>query len=246
MIQRRTILSLRVWIHLLLLRPLLRLLFGVSVEGRKNLVGLDQFIIAANHNSHLDVLLLFSVLPRRKITSTRPVAAGDYFGRRRVLFRIVDYLFRPIWVVRGEKSGAAMEAMTRTLAAGESIVIFPEGTRGATGEIGRFKTGVGRLAERFPNVPSIPVFLCGPEKALPKDSAVPLPIWNRVLIGPPQRFGPDCTNIAGSLEAMVRELSESETAHRHRRIQRPKSCFTLAVVGIDGSGKKPSAYPLTE
>jgi 1-acyl-sn-glycerol-3-phosphate acyltransferase len=235
--QRRAILSVRVWIHLLLLRPLLRLLFGVSVEGRKNLVGLDQFIIAANHNSHLDVLLLFSVLPIRRITSTRPVAAGDYFGQRPVLFRLADYLFRPIWIMRGQKSGAAMEAMTQTLAAGDSIIIFPEGTRGAPGEMGRFRAGVGRLAENYRDVPSIPVFLWGPEKALPKDSAVPLPIWNRVVIGPPQRFGPDCTNIAGSLEAMVRELSELETAHRHRRIQRPKSCFTLAVVGIDGSGK---------
>ena len=237
MSQHHTILSLRVWIHLLLLRPLLRLLFGVSVEGRKNLVGLDQYIIAANHNSHLDILLLFSVLPISKITRTRPVAAGDYFGRRRVLFRVVDYLFRPIWILRGEKSAAAMEAMTQTLAAGESIIIFPEGTRGAAGEIGRFKTGVGRLAGRFTDVPSIPVFLCGPEKALPKSSAVPLPIWNRVLIGPPQRFGPDCTDIAGSLEAMVRELSETETANRHRRIERPKRCFVLAVIGIDGSGK---------
>jgi 1-acyl-sn-glycerol-3-phosphate acyltransferase len=235
--ERRAILSLRVWIHVLLLRPVLRLLLGVSVEGRNHLFGLDQFIVAANHNSHLDVLLLFSVLPIRKITSTRPVAAGDYFGQRPVLFRLADYLFRPIWIMRGQKSGTAMEAMTRALAEGDSIIIFPEGTRGAPGEMGRFRAGVGRLAERYREVPSIPVFLCGPEKALPKDSAVLLPIWNRVLVGPPQRFGPDCTNIAGSLEAMVRELSESETANRHRRIQRPKSCFTLAVVGIDGSGK---------
>jgi 1-acyl-sn-glycerol-3-phosphate acyltransferase len=235
--KRRAILSLRVWVHVLLLRPLLRLLFGVSVEGRSNLVGLDQFIIASNHNSHLDVLLLFNVLPIRKITSTRPVAAGEYFGQRPVLFRLADYLFRPIWIMRGEKSGAAMKAMMRALKTGDSIIIFPEGTRGAPGEMGRFRAGVGRLAERFRDVPSIPVFLCGPEKALPKDSAVPLPIWNRVLIGPPQRFGSDCKDITGSLEAMVRELSESETAQRHRRIQRPKGCFTLAVVGIDGSGK---------
>jgi 1-acyl-sn-glycerol-3-phosphate acyltransferase len=237
MTTRRALLSLRVWLHLLLLRPLLRLLFGVSVEGRNNLAGLEQFIVAANHNSHLDVLLLFSVLPVRLIPSTRPVAAGDYFRRRPVLFRVVDYLFRPIWIDRGEKSGAAMRAMARTLATGGSVIIFPEGTRGAPGKIGRFRSGVGRLAERHPDVPTIPVFLCGPEKALPKDSAVPLPIWNRVIIGPARHFGSDCPEIAGSLESMVRELSESETATRHRRIERPRSCFTLAVLGIDGSGK---------
>jgi 1-acyl-sn-glycerol-3-phosphate acyltransferase len=213
------------------------LLFGVSVEGRQNLAGLDRFVIAANHNSHLDVPLLFSVLPVRKIPAARPVAARDYFGRRPLLFRLVDYLFRPIWIDRGDKSGAAMTEMTRALGAGESVIIFPEGTRGAPGEIGSFRAGVGRLAERHRDVPTIPVFLSGPEKALPKNSAVPLPIWNRILIGPPQLFGSGCSDIAASLEAMVRELSESETASRHRRIQRPRRCFTLAVLGIDGSGK---------
>ena len=233
----RALLSWRVWMHLLVLRPLLRLVFGVIVEGREHLAGLEQFVLAANHNSHLDVLLLFNVLPVAKIPSTRPVAAADYFRRRRVLYRVVDAVFRPIWVVRGEGAGTALDAMARTLESGGSILIFPEGTRGTPGEIGRFRSGVGRLAERNPELPTIPVFLHGPERALPRNSTVPLPIWNRVIIGPARYFGPKCPDVARSLEAMVRELSESETAGRHRRIERPRRCLTLAVLGIDGSGK---------
>ena len=117
------LLSPRVWLHLLLLRPLLRLLFGVIVEGRDNLAGHERFVIAANHNSHLDVLLLFGVLPVQKIPRTRPVAAGDYFGRRPVLYRVVDYLFRPIWIVRGEKSDDAMRAMSRIFS-GDTLPLF--------------------------------------------------------------------------------------------------------------------------
>jgi len=233
----RASLSPRVWVHVLLVRPLLRLLFGVSVEGRDHLARLDRFVVAANHNSHLDVPLLFSVLPVARIPTTRPVAARDYFERRPGLFRVADFLFRPIWITRGAGPGAAIDEMTAALAAGESIVIFPEGTRGAPGEIGRFREGVGRLAERHRDVPTLPVFLCGPERALPKDSVVPLPLWNRVIIGPPQHFDTGCADVAASLEAMVRDLSESETGNRHRRIERPRRCLTLAVLGIDGSGK---------
>lgn len=226
----------RTWIHLLVLRPLLRLFFGVSVEGREHLSGLDRFILASNHNSHLDVPLLFSVLPVRRLAGVRPVAARDYFEQRPLLFRIVDALFRPVWIDRGAPSQQAVDAMLAALEAGESLIIFPEGTRGAPGRMGRFRPGVGRLAERHPDLPVLPVFLHGPERALPKESAVPLPIWNRVLVGPPQRFAA-CADIVTLLETMIRELSESETAKRHRRIERPRRCLTLAVLGIDGSGK---------
>jgi len=227
----------RTWVHLLVLRPLLRLFFGVSVEGREHLAGLGRFILAANHNSHLDVPLLFSVLPARRLALTRPVAARDYFEKRPLFFRFVDALFRPVWIDRGAPAEEAVGAMLDALDAGESLVIFPEGTRGAPGRIGRFRGGVGRLAGKRPDVPVVPVFLHGPERALPKESAVPLPLWNRVLVGPPQRCGAGCEDVAASLEAMIRELSESETAKRHRRIERPRRCLTVAVLGIDGSGK---------
>jgi 1-acyl-sn-glycerol-3-phosphate acyltransferase len=232
----RPLLAPRTWFHLLILRPLLRLLFGVSVEGRAHLAGLERFILASNHNSHLDVPLLFSVLPVRRLAGVRPVAARDYFQKRPLLFRVVNALFRPVWIDREGPSERAVDSMLAALEAGESLIIFPEGTRGEPGRIGRFRSGVGRLAGQHPDLPVLPVFLHGPERALPKDSAVPLPIWNRVLVGPPQRFAARA-EIVTSLEAMIRELSESETAKRHRRIERPRRCLTLAVLGIDGSGK---------
>ena len=229
--------SLRLLIHLLLLRPFLKVFFGVNIAGRKNLASLDQYIIIANHNSHLDIFLLFSILPLRHILMTHPVAAEEYFSKWKVVFRLADYLFRPIWIVRDEKVEDPLKGMKEMLNLRHNIIMFPEGTRGVPGQIGKFKTGVGRLAEEYRDIPIIPVFLSGPEKAFPKKSAVPLPIWNNITVGPPQIFRSGCPDIIASLERIIRELSESETTNRHRRHKRSKPSFSLAVLGIDGSGK---------
>jgi len=231
------IFSLRVLIHLILIRPFLKLFFGVNVAGRENLAASDRYIIIANHNSHLDSLLLFALLPARHILNTHPVAAEEYFSKWKPLFKFVDYLLRPIWIARDKKAEDPLKGMKERLNSGHNIIIFPEGTRGTPGQIGKFKTGVGRLAVEYRDVPIIPVFLSGPEKGFPKKSPFPLPIWNQVTVGPPQVFTGDCLDITASLENMIRELSESETANRHRRRKRPKPSFTVAVLGIDGSGK---------
>ncbi|NOR53443.1 MAG: hypothetical protein GQ536_05085 [Candidatus Aminicenantes bacterium] len=229
--------SLRILIHLILLRPFLKLFFGINLAGRKNLTSLDQYIIIANHNSHLDTLLLFYTLPVKHILMTRPVAAEEYWSQSKAMFKLVNYLLRPIWIVRDQKVDDPLKEMKEALDSGQNLIMFPEGTRGAPGQIGRFKTGVARLAVEYRSVPIIPVFLLGPEKAFPRKSALPLPIWNTVTIGPPQMFEGDTLDITSSLEKMIRELSESETAKRHRRYKHPKPAFTYAVLGIDGSGK---------
>ena len=229
--------SLRVLIHLILLRPFLKLLFGFNVAGRKNLTSLGQYIIIANHNSHLDTLLLFNTLPVKHILRTHPVAAEEYWSKSKAMFKLVNYLFRPIWIIRDQKFDDPLKEMKQALDSGQNLIMFPEGTRGTPGQIGKFKTGAARLAVEYRSVPIIPVFLSGPEKAFPRKSALPVPIWNSVTIGPPQMFEGDALDITSSLEKMIRELSESETAKRHRRHKRPKPAFALAVLGIDGSGK---------
>jgi thymidylate kinase len=123
------------------------------------------------------------------------------------------------------------------LGAGGNVIIFPEGTRGEPGRMERFRTGVGRLAEAFREVPTVPVFLSGPEKAFPKDASFPIPIWNQVTVGPPQLFHGSTVDFTRALEGRILELSRSRTADRHRRIKRPRKAFTVAVLGIDGSGK---------
>ena len=91
----------RILIHLTLLRSFVRLFFGVNAVGVEHLASIDQFILIANHNSHLDVPLLFTILPARHLGKVHPVAAREYFSRWKVVFRAVNFIFQPIWIVRG-------------------------------------------------------------------------------------------------------------------------------------------------
>jgi 1-acyl-sn-glycerol-3-phosphate acyltransferase len=231
-------------LHLFLLRPFLKLFFGVNIMGREHFDGLEQFMMVANHNSHLDILLLFASLPRGHICGTRPVAAEEYFSRNRFLFRAVSYLFDPIWIVRPDRDADPLGEMRSALVEGQNVILFPEGTRGEPGHIASFKTGIGRLSESFRNIPIIPVFLAGPEKAYPKSAWFPLPVWNEVIIGPPHLCTGDFCNITLGLEMTIRSLADTLAAGRHTRPAARDEAFSLAVLGIDGSGKSTLARQL--
>ncbi|HSR88012.1 MAG TPA: 1-acyl-sn-glycerol-3-phosphate acyltransferase, partial [Pontiella sp.] len=229
--------ALRTGLHLLLIRPLLRLLFGVNVVGRENLDGLGRFILVANHNSHLDIFLLYSALPLCKITRTHPVAARDYFQKPPWLFKIVQFLMQPVWVDREESGIAGVREIQRRLDDGHSIIIFPEGTRGAAGQLQEFHGGIGLIAGHNPDIPVVPVYLEGPERALPKEASFPLPLWNHITIGPPQLLHGTSRAVSGQLHDHLEALAEEERAYRQQRMPEPQKPFVVAVIGIDGSGK---------
>jgi 1-acyl-sn-glycerol-3-phosphate acyltransferase len=234
----------RAWFHVLLLRPFLRMLFGVHVQGASQLDDLDQFIIVANHNSHLDTLLLVSVLPRRHLTTTRPVAAADHFGKSGTLTRWMDRLLEPVWVDRVHARGEAVQKMEDALAAGHSLILFPEGTRGEPGELAPFHSGVGRLLEHYPEMAVIPAHILGPERALPRGAAFPLPVWNRVLLGPALHLVGHPRDVTDALRASIEELARVERSRRQQRRLRQRDTFTVAALGIDGSGKSTLARNL--
>ncbi len=78
-------LSLKIFIHLLIIRPILKFLFGVNLFGMDNIKGVDNYILIANHNSHIDILLLFYLLPVKHINKTHPVAAREYFAKSKLV-----------------------------------------------------------------------------------------------------------------------------------------------------------------
>ncbi len=232
-------------LHAVVLRPLLRLGFGLTIRGGESLRGLEQFILAANHNSHLDVLLLYAALPWRQLTTTHPVAAADYFGRRPWLRRVLENLFAPVWVDREAHGGEALAEMQRRLDEGDSLIIFPEGTRGEPGRLAPFRRGIGRLVASRRNVPVVPAFILGPERSLPRGASLPLPLWHHVAVGPPLRLTVEgATETTAAVATAVVELGRVATAHRHRRAPPRPPGLTVAVVGIDGSGKSTLARDL--
>jgi 1-acyl-sn-glycerol-3-phosphate acyltransferase len=227
-------------LHAIVLRPLVRLFCGIGVTGGDHLAELDQVIIIANHNSHLDTLLLFYVLPLDRLRRTHPVADRPYFERSPILLHLVDFLFKPIWISRGkpEPESDPLGTAGAVLDAGRSVVVFPEGTRGQAGRMQHFKSGVGRLITRYPEVPIVPVYLSGPEKVLPKASALLLPFWNLVVVGPGRKYTGHHRDITHQLEHELAEMAKSAEAGRHkRRRQRAPLTRSIAFIGIDGSGK---------
>jgi 1-acyl-sn-glycerol-3-phosphate acyltransferase len=235
--------------HALLLRPFLKVFCGVNVIGRSHLRGLHRFMIVSNHNSHFDVMLLFHILPLRLVPVTHPVADLPYFSRSSFVKRLVDFLFDPVWIVRerDKRVSDPLEDIGGRLDAGRNIVIFPEGTRGEPGEMRSFKPGIGRLSAERPDIPVVPVFLSGPERALPKRSSVPLPFWQHIVVGPPQRPRGTSRDITASLEQTVIELSKSNAVQRQtKRATRIVPAAIIAVLGIDGSGKSTQAKRLAQ
>jgi len=234
--------------HLLILRPLMWLFTGVNIEGREHFNDIDQFIIIANHNSHLDIILLLLLLPRSAISKTHPVAEKEYFSKNRLVFAMVKFLFDPIWIIRGKPdlTGDPFYDIKQKIDLGHNVIIFPEGTRGKPGEMQSFKSGIGRLVLHYPELPIVPVFLAGTEKALPKSSSILLPFWCCVTIGPPRICKGSHREITKLLENELISLSQSDMAARHKRQPKKLPPKIIAFLGIDGSGKSTLSKMVTE
>ncbi|MEQ1818855.1 MAG: lysophospholipid acyltransferase family protein [Terricaulis sp.] len=172
---------------MLVVRPIARLLFGLDVIGKEKLPTKGPAIIAANHNSHVDTIVLLCLLPSKLLPITRPVAAADHFDKggfgswfSRNIIGIIP--IKRGGAARGEDVLAgAKEALGR----GEILVVFPEGSRGEPEEMTRFKTGVARLIEAHPEVAVTPVYLQGAGRSLPKDAKLLVPFNTTAVVGEP-------------------------------------------------------------
>ena len=147
-----------------------------------------QRIYFANHSSHLDTILVWAAMPPELRRKVRPVAAADYWGKGRVQRHIALKVLNAVLIDRQTRSSDPLEPLKTALAAGDSLILFPEGTRG-TGELpSAFKPGLYHLAKAFPQVELVPAFLDNLRRALPKGSLVPVPLSCIARFGAPIRL----------------------------------------------------------
>lgn len=189
-------------------RPFLVLFIGVRVFGREHLPAQDPFILAANHASHLDAALLLSLFPLRRLWRVRPVAAAEYFGRNLAVSFLSRLLFNILAIPRERitPGNNPLPRLAEALRGGESLIVFPEGTRAAGETLGRFRAGIAHLVERVPGVPVVPVFLKNTGRALPKGEWVPVPFFCEVRIGAPLELAESREENLARLERAVAAL----------------------------------------
>ena len=152
----------------------------------------EQRIYFANHQSHFDWVLIWAALPQDLRANTRPIAARDYWTGSRFKHWLTREVFNAVYVDRQRTDDQdPLEPLVAALAHGDSLVIFPEGTRGQKDEPQAFKSGLFHLAEQFPQVPLIPAWIDNVQRVMPKGEVVPVPILCTVTFGAPLHLGPD-------------------------------------------------------
>lgn len=176
---------LRILFVLLVAWPVSLLWLGIHVRNRDRLPIRGPAIVAANHNSHLDILTLLALFPISSVPNIQPAAAADYFFKNKWLKWFSLNLIGIIPVVRGGAGGGTdpLAACYRALEAGKVLVIFPEGTRGEPEQMAQLKSGIWHLARRFPEAPVIPVFMHGLGKSMPKGALIPVPFFISIGVG---------------------------------------------------------------
>ena len=192
---------------LLLVRPFLALVLGVNLRHAERLPQTGPAILAANHNSHLDTLLLMSLFPLAQLHRVRPVAAADYFLRNRFIAWFALNIMHILPLARRPKPGVAPLAhIEAALNAGDILILFPEGSRGEPEKRSALKSGIAHLMEDAPTVPVVPVYLHGLGKALPRGDWLPVPFFADGFVGESLVWQGDRAAMMQALETRFAEL----------------------------------------
>jgi 1-acyl-sn-glycerol-3-phosphate acyltransferase len=136
-------------------------------------------------------VLIWAALPQDLRSITRPIAARDYWTSTPLKHWITREIFNAVYVSRERSADEdPLEPLMEALRHGDSLVIFPEGTRGNKADPAPFKAGLYHLAEAFPDVQLIPAWIDNVQRVMPKGEVVPVPILCSVTFGAPLALQP--------------------------------------------------------
>jgi 1-acyl-sn-glycerol-3-phosphate acyltransferase len=203
----------------LIIRGLLHIYNHFEIIGHQNLRTNRSLIIVANHCSHMDTLCLLAALPLRKLHRAFPAAASDYFFQSVPRLWAAAILVNALPFARQARVRQSLSLCRELLAnPGTILIIFPEGTRSTTGEVGEFKSGIGALLAGR-DVAVAPCFIDGSFQAWPKGKRFPRPRRVRLVVGMPRNYRDRGTDkigicaIAAELRDAVNELRPGNGSH---------------------------------
>lgn len=172
----------------LFLLGLIRMLTGSQARWWGCPPKAEQRIYFANHQSHADLVMIWAALPKELRHGTRAVAARDYWTKTPFRQWLTTAVFNVIYVSRERNAQEdPLEPLMEALHAGDSLILFPEGTRGHLDEPQAFKAGLYNLACKFPHIELIPAWIANVQRVMPKGEVVPVPVLCSVTFGAPMQ-----------------------------------------------------------
>lgn len=216
----------RLWkiLFFLLVVRVIVFLIGWRIHHRHRLPKSGPAILVANHNSHLDTLILMSLFPLSQVHHLRPVADQHYFlEQHRCLAWFSRQVLDIIPVPRQRSTAASssnpapdsaycghrafLKNCEAALHHNQIVIFYPEGTRGQPESLTQFSSGVAHLAKHHADVPLIPIFLQGLGKALPKGEFLLVPFLCQIVIGEALYWTGHKTDFLQQLTAQITALS---------------------------------------
>ena len=162
--------------------------FDVTVEGQHNLPRHNpNVIVVSNHSSHLDMgLVKYALASSGFGTKVRALAAADYFYRNKTRKTYFKNFTNLIPIERSGNLETSLSHAVRALKGGDTVLVFPEGTRSKDGALQPFRRGIGYLMSEQ-KVDILPLYIEGTHRAFPKGAKLPNPAARnlKVTIGEP-------------------------------------------------------------
>lgn len=183
-----------------IVKPLVRIGLGLNIRHRERLPTTGPAILVANHNSHLDTMVLMTLFSWRLQQHIRPVAAADYFLKNRFLAWFSSQIIRIIPIQRSSATKNPFSLIQSALDQQQIIIFYPEGSRGEPEKMGSIKRGIAHLAKKNPTVPIYPIFIYGLGKALPKDESLLVPFVIDVVVGSPLSWQGDSEQLLSDIQ----------------------------------------------
>jgi len=177
---------------------IIQALFGARARWQGSDPSGKQCIYFANHTSHLDAVVVWATLPPVLRARARPVAARDYWAASRFRMWLAQKIFHAVLIERLKVTAHEnpLQEMLSALDGGDSLILFPEGTRSSNLEPQAFKSGLFHLAKGRPQIDLTPVYLENLNRVLPKGEVLPVPLLASVTVGTPIRLEPGETKVA--------------------------------------------------
>ncbi len=152
-----------------------------------------QCLYFANHGSHLDTLAIWSALTPELRARTRPVAARDYWDHPGLRGYVSEKILRAVLIERRREArdGDPLAPVLEAVDGGDSLILFPEGTRTPQRLPQAFRGGLFRIAQAHLQLTLVPTYLDTLHRSLPKGARIPLPLYCTV------RFGAPLAHVAG-------------------------------------------------